>query len=162
MMTQASNPDIQTGPVSIGWKEWLALPGLGIPAIKAKIDTGARSSALHTFYLQEFEQDGRLMVKFGVHPLQRRDDIEIHCQAPVIDRRRVKDSGGHGEDRYFVETMAVLGPVRWPVQVSLTNRDNMMFRMLLGRKALEGRFAIYAEQRYLNGRALGKRAYQSK
>ena len=122
MKTHPSNPDTQTGPLSIGWKEWLVLPGLGIPAIKAKIDTGARSSALHTFYLQEFEQDGRLMVKFGVHPLQRRSDIEIHCQAPVIDRRRVKDSGGHGEDRYFVETTAVLGPVSWPIQLSLTNR----------------------------------------
>ncbi|WP_033398868.1 ATP-dependent zinc protease [Desulfospira joergensenii] len=140
----------------IGWKEWLFFPELGIPAIKAKIDTGARTSALHTFSLETFEQEKKLMVRFGIHPVQKKRDIEIYCVAPVIDYRRIKDSGGHIEKRYVIETSAVMGGVQWPVQITLTNRDKMMFRMLLGRRALENRFIVNPWRSYLTGKKLSK------
>ena len=143
----------------IGWKEWLALPDLGIPAIKAKIDTGARTSALHTFSIEDYATGGKWMVRFGIHPLQKRQDIELYCEAPVVDRRRVKDSSGRTETRYTIETKAILGSEEWPIQITLTNRDSMMFRMLLGRTALERRFAIDPARSYLTGRRL-PRAYK--
>ena len=140
----------------IGWKEWIGLPDLGIPAVKAKIDTGARTSALHTFKLEEFEANGLRMVRFGIHPLQRRKDIQRFCEAPVLERRRVKDSGGHIEKRYVIRTTVVLGVVNWPINITLTNRDKMLFRMLLGRKAVEGRFLVNPGLAYLSGRKLAK------
>ncbi len=140
----------------IGWKEWLFFPDLEIPAIKAKIDTGARTSAIHTFSIEEYTVQGQLMVRFGVHPLQKRRDVELFCEAPVVDRRRVKDSGGHTEMRYFIETTVVLGERKWPIHMTLTNRDRMMFRMLLGRTALEKRFIIDPGRAYLGGRKLEK------
>ena len=143
----------------IGWKEWIALPDLGIPAVKAKIDTGARTSALHVFDLKEFEVDGRQMVKFGIHPLQRRRDIIRYGTAPVLEQRRVKDSSGHSEKRFVIQTRAVLGDVSWPIDITLTNRDLMLFRMLLGRKAVENRFLVNPGRPYLTGRLLAK-AYQ--
>jgi hypothetical protein len=136
----------------IGWKEWLALPDLGIPAIKAKIDTGARTSSLHTFSIEEYIVNGLAMVRFGIHPLQKRRDVELFCEAPVVDHRRVKDSGGHSEMRHVIETTAVLGSRRWTIQITLTNRDGMMFRMLLGRAALAGQFIIDSGRSYRGGR----------
>ncbi len=141
---------------TIGWREWLALPQLGIPAIKAKIDTGARTSALHTFSLEEFTSGGRRMVRFGIHPLQKRQDIELFCEAPVLERRRVKDSGGHVEKRFVIQTEAVLRGAVWMINVTLTNRDAMLFRMLLGRTAIETRFVVDPGRSYLNGRTLAK------
>ncbi|MGD1969038.1 MAG: RimK/LysX family protein [Desulfobacterales bacterium] len=140
----------------IGWKEWIALPELGIPAIKAKIDTGARTSALHISSLEEFQTDGQRMVRFGIHPLQRRKDIEYVCEAPVLEQRRVKDSGGHFEKRYVIQTTAKLGAMSWSIDITLTNRDPMLFRMLLGRKAVENRFLINPGWPYLTGRKLAK------
>lgn len=140
----------------IGWKEWLAFPDIGLPAIKAKIDTGARTSALHTFSLETYTMAGQPMVRFGIHPLQKRRDLVLYCEAPVVDRRRVKDSGGHVETRYVIQTMAVLGDEHWPVELTLTNRDSMLFRMLLGRTALAGRFLIDPGSAYLSGKKLAK------
>ena len=140
----------------IGWKEWIGLPDLGIPAIKAKVDTGARTSALHTFSLEEFENRGRPMVRFGIHPLQRRRDVVRFCEAPVLERRRVKDSGGHSEKRYVIQTTAAVGSIIWPIEITLTDRDAMLFRMLLGRKALEDRFLVNPGRSYLTGRSLAK------
>ncbi len=145
----------------IGWKEWIALPKLGILAVKAKIDTGARTSALHTFSLEEFQADGQRMVRFGIHPLQRRKDIECFCEAPVLEQRRVKDSGGHYEKRYVIQTTAKLGAVSWSINITLTNRNSMQFRMLLGRKAVEDRFLINPGCSYLAGRRLAK-SYQTR
>ena len=136
------------------------MPELGIAAIKAKIDTGARTSSIHIFSLEEFEADGRPMVRFGVHPLQRRKEIKRFCEAPVLDRRRVKDSGGHLEKRYVIQTTAVMGAESWKINLTLTNRDPMMFRMLLGRTAVENRFLIHPGRSYLTGRSLAK-AYQT-
>lgn len=140
----------------IGWREWLSLPQLGIPAIKAKVDTGARTSALHTFWQEEFILDGRQMVRFGLHPLQKRRDIELFCEAPVLDRRRVKDSGGHVEMRYVIQSTVALKNKLWEIDLSLTNRDTMLFRMLLGRTSIENRFVIDPGKSYTAGKTLAR------
>jgi hypothetical protein len=142
--------------ITVGWREWLALPDLGIRAIKAKIDTGARTSALHTFGLESFEEDGILKVKFGVHPLQKRNDIEIICVAEVVDRRRVTSSDGQSERRYIISTAVALGGLKWPLELSLTNRRSMRFRMLLGRAAISGLLLVDPAKSYLSGRRLPK------
>lgn len=136
----------------IGWREWLALPELNIPAIKAKIDTGARTSALHAFFVEPFStDDGQRMVRFGVHPMQKKLDVEIICIAPVKDFREVSDSGGHKEMRYVIETEILLGETARKIEMTLTNRDNMKFRMLLGRTAMEG-LRVVPDKSYLTGR----------
>lgn len=141
----------------VGWREWLVLPALGIPAIKAKIDTGARTSALHAFKLKTFRERGQLRVRFGIHPLQKRQDVEIFCEADVVDHRLVTDSGGHREKRYVIETTVRLGAEEWQIEVTLTNRDTMLFRMLLGRTAMRGRLLVNPASSFLTGRELEKR-----
>jgi len=142
--------------LTVGWREWLALPELGIPAIKAKLDTGARTSALHTFAIEPFETEGQLKVRFGIHPLQKRRDVELSCTANVFDRRVVTDSGGHRELRYVIRTPVSLGNRVWPIEITLTNRDTMMFRMLLGRSSMQGALLIAPNSSYLTGRLLAK------
>lgn len=140
----------------IGWREWLTLPQLGIPAVKAKIDTGARTSALHTSFLEPFTREGHEYVRFGLHPLQRRTDIERTCEARVKDQRVVTDSGGHRELRYIIETTVRLAGEEWPIEITLTNRETMRFRMLLGRTALAERFFIDPNASFMQGKALRK------
>lgn len=134
----------------LGWREWFSLPELGITSIKAKIDTGARTSCLHAFEVEGFEKpDGSPFVRFKVHPIQDNIDAVIECECPVVDQRTVSDSGGHKELRYVIQTTAVCGDEQWPIEMTLTNRDTMRFRMLLGRTAMEGRFAVDPESSYL-------------
>lgn len=134
---------------TIGWREWLSLPQLQIPRIKAKVDTGARTSALHAFDLDYFEHDAVLMVRFKVHPLQRDTHCTIEAIAPVVDKRAVRNSGGHAQERPVIKTQAVLGPQRWDIELTLTNRDVMGFRMLLGREAVRHRFLVDPGKSYL-------------
>lgn len=141
----------------IGWREWLALPALGIPAIKAKVDTGARTSALHTFALETYSEGGHELVRFRIHPLQKRTDVELECVAPVIDRRIVRDSGGHAEERVVIATELQMAERRWPVEITLTSRDDMLFRMLLGREGIRhGQLLVDPAASYVYGRALAK------
>lgn len=121
----------------IGWREWLALPELNLARIKAKIDTGARTSALHAFEVEVYENNGLDMVRFLMHPVQDNLDIVQECHARVIDERNVTDSGGHTEKRYVIGTVVKLGQMEWPIEITLTNRDTMKFRMLLGRTAMK-------------------------
>jgi len=140
-------------PLLIGWREWIALPKLDIACIKAKVDTGARTSALHTFEIELYHDHGAPMVRFGVHPFQRRTDVVIVAAAPVVDQRWVTDSGGHREKRYVICTPVALGPFTWDIEITLTNRDNMRFRMLLGRSAMGARFAVAPGKSFLLGGA---------
>ena len=140
----------------IGWREWLALPELGVPGIKAKIDTGARSSALHTHDFEIFQRDGRDFVRFHLHPLRRNEKVLLTCEAPLAGFREVKDSGGHAEERPFIRSLATLGEVSWNLDLGLTNREGMKFRMLLGREALAGMFTINPSASYLLGKSLAR------
>lgn len=144
-------PDSTMANNILGWREWVSLPELGLSHIKAKVDTGARTSALHAFSLSTFQENGVLMVRFLIHPLQKRNDIQQECVAEVIDQRLVSDSGGHKEERLIIRTPVRLGHDEWPIEISLTKRDNMRFRMLLGRTAVRGRYLVNAKASYLVG-----------
>jgi ribosomal protein S6--L-glutamate ligase len=122
--------------IVIGWEEWVALPDLGLPAIKAKIDTGARTSALHAYFVETFGPISAPMVRFGIHPIPGRSDIAVVCTAPVIDRREVTSSNGESELRYVIRTRVAMGGHEWPIEVTLANRESMSYRMLLGRQAI--------------------------
>lgn len=142
----------------VGWREWLSLPDLGVEAIKAKVDTGARSSALHTHEYEVYESpEGISRVRFLLHPLRGRDGVEVQGDAAVVDFAEVKDSGGHRERRPFIRTIVRLGEIGWPVDLNLTNRESMKFRMLLGRTAIRGRFLVDSACSYLQSRELAER-----
>ena len=123
-------------PFILGWEEWVALPELRLPAIKAKVDTGARTSALHAYFVEPCGTGRKPMVRFGVHPIPRRSDVEVICTASVVDRRHVASSNGERENRYVISTLLSIGSRQWPIEVTLTNRDTMSYRMLLGRQAI--------------------------
>ena len=126
----------------IGWREWLSLPALGIPKIKAKIDTGARSSSLHAFDIERGRAEGRDRVVFRTDPLQRGDGPGHSCTAELLDQRSVRSSNGQTEERYVIRTLAKLQGIEWPIELTLTDRSDMSFRMLLGREAIRDRFLV--------------------
>ncbi|MGM0769759.1 MAG: ATP-dependent zinc protease [Pseudomonadota bacterium] len=149
--TKPSTYPTLDGKINLGWREWVALPDLDIRRIKAKVDTGARTSCLHTFRTEPYTENGERRVRFWVHPVQNDLHHVVECDAAVLDERDVSDSGGHRELRLVIETRLVLGDTVWPVEMTLTNRDSMRFRMLLGRTAMAGRSLIYPEASYLAG-----------
>ena len=136
----------------IGWREWVSLPAFGINKIKAKIDTGARTSALHAFALTPFQEDGIAKIRFAIHPFQHDVTSIVHCIANIVDKRFVTDSGGHEEERYVIETMITIAGQSWLIEITLTERENMLFRMLLGRRALRKRFIINPARSFLTSR----------
>lgn len=146
----------------IGWREWISLPDLNVPAIKVKVDTGARTSALHAFDIVPFERDGIRCVSFNVHPLQGNDDLVIPCSAPLVDCRNVTNSGGQSQRRHVIATTLLLAGRSWPIELTLTNRDEMRFRMLLGRNAMSGRLLVDPSLSMQAGNAVAKRAYSKR
>ena len=136
----------------VGWREWVGLPGLGVEWLKAKIDTGARTSSLHAFGVEELERDGVAWVRFEVHPWQRSADDAVQVEVPVHDRRAVRSSSGHVEERYVVRLDLRLLDRVVPAEVTLTRRDEMGFRMLVGREALRHGYVVDAASSYRGGR----------
>ena len=153
-MTSPKEPSVvskSTQLSSVGWREWAWLPELFDLPIKAKVDTGAKTSALHAFYIEPYMEKGQSFVKFFLHPYQNDSKFKVECHAPVVDQREVTDSGGHKEKRYVIETEVVTGNDSITSEFTLTDRDSMMFRMLLGRNALTGRYLVDSGSSFLQG-----------
>ncbi|MDE1464932.1 ATP-dependent zinc protease family protein [Spartinivicinus poritis] len=142
---------METNKVTVGWREWVSLPGLNINTIKAKVDTGAKTCALHAYYIDPYDKDGETWVKFGIHPIQLDTDTSVECHARLADQRYVTDSGGHSEQRFVIITTLVVGREQFDAEITLTNRDSMRFRMLLGRNALNNRFTVDPVESFLLG-----------
>jgi hypothetical protein len=138
--------------LTFGWREWVSLPDLGLPLINAKLDTGARTSALHAFNVRTFSEENVPRVEFKIQPKQRNLETVITCTANLIDKRTVKNSGGHSEDRWVIESLLCIGGHAWPIEITLTSRDDMRFRMLLGRHALRKRGVVDSARSYLVGK----------
>ena len=146
----------------IGWREWIGLPELGIKRIKVKVDTGARSSSLHAFNQQVFEKDGVQWVRFQVHPVQRKSDETVDVLAKIVEFRSVRSSSGRTSMRPVIVTNIKLLGFTWPVELTLARRDEMGFRMLLGREAFRGRFLVNAGKSFYNGKPSRKRKIPKK
>ncbi len=141
---------------TIGWREWVSLPELGLLAVRCKIDSGATTSALHATNIVKFDKDGEAFVRFVFRPFHRRNrDLKVRCEAPIVDRREVISSSGHVEERFVIRTNFRLGMKSdagaWPIEVTLANRRLLRFPMLLGREAMAGRILIDAGSSNLLG-----------
>lgn len=142
----------KNGRQILGWREWIGLPEIGVSQVKAKVDTGARTSCLHAFLVEPFLRDNEQWVRFDIHPVQRDTTEVIHCEAPVLDQRIIRDSGGHQELRYVIETIITIGEARFKAEMTLTDRDTMKFRVLLGRTAIRGNYLVDSGRSYLCGK----------
>lgn len=146
---------------TIGWREWIGLPGLGVKSIKAKIDTGALTSALHAFQIERFRREGRDYVRFFVHPRQKTAKSVIQTEAPLLGMRSVRSSNGHQSERPVIATEIQVYDQTCLIQLTLANRDQMGFRMLLGREALRNRFLVDAARSYCDPSRIPKRRKQA-
>ena len=151
-LTSQLETDLNRQSSIIGWREWVSLPDLKIDKLKAKVDTGARTSALHAFRIAISEQEGVEMVDFSIHPDQRSVTKVVECRMPLHDRRWVTDSGGHKELRPSIKTHIQLGAFIWSIEITLTNRDDMRFRFLLARSGIPENFLISVSSSYLIGK----------
>lgn len=122
----------------LGKEEWCSLPELGLPAVKVRVDSGAQTSSLHAFNIQAYMENGVKYVRFDIHPMQGDRNIVQSCKARVIDRRSIKNSSGSKEKRHVIQTPVMIGDTTWDIEITLTNRDSMGYRMLLGREAMSG------------------------
>jgi hypothetical protein len=156
-----TRPAREPRPV-IGWREWVALPELDIDWIKVKVDTGAKSSAIHASNVEMFSRGGKRWVRFDVHPLQRDTRHVSHAVARLAGRRAVRNSGGHAEERVVILTKLRFQGEEWPIELTLTDRDSMGFRMLLGREAIRSRFAVDPARSFTGGRPKKKTAKRPK
>ena len=145
-------------PTIIGFREWIALPDLNLVAIKGKIDTGAKTSSLHAFEIRHVKKGGKSFVRFKVHPIQKNLEVVVSCIAPLVDRRIVTDSGGHKENRYVIHTTIQMGAMKKIIELTLSNRETMKYRMLIGREALK-QFYIDPSQSYLLRKNLKQKEY---
>lgn len=148
--------------ITLGWREWVGLPQLGLSAIKAKVDTGARTSALHAFEAREFTENGIQRVEFKMHPRQLDSETVVECVADVVDERVITDSGGHKEQRWVIRSDLSIGPHVWPIELTLTSRDDMRFRMLLGRTAVKGMAVVDPARSYMVGKKKRKKRKKPK
>lgn len=137
--------------VTIGSEEWISLSEINIPYIKARIDSGAKTSSLHALNIQPYQKDGQSWVSFDVYPLQNDGKRKVKCNALVVDKRVVKSSTGNREQRFVIETFMTLDGHSWSIEITLTNRDSMGYRMLLGREAMKSRLIIDPEESFLKG-----------
>ena len=135
-----------------GWREWVRLPGIDVPWLKAKLDTGARTSAIHAFDISEFDRDGVAWVRYSVHPWQRSAEDSVIAESPILDPRQVRCSSGHSEERLVVPMQLELVGLTVTAEMTLSRRDEMGFRMLVGREALRRRFLVDPGRSYLGGR----------
>jgi len=142
----------------IGWREWATLPDLGLMAVKGKIDTGAKTSSLHAYDIELEEKGAKTYVHFKVHPLQHDFSVVIKCRALLVDKRHVTDSGGHKEERYVIRTTMILAGIKKRIELTLTNRETMKYRMLIGRAALK-HFYIDPSQSYLAKKTIKQRRF---
>jgi len=151
-MSHSSNVGTgQQSPV-LGWREWVSLPDWSVPHMKAKVDTGARTSSLHAFGLEHFERDGDTWARFDVHPWQRSAADDMTVEAKVIEQREIKSSSGDAETRSVVSAVVGIAGVATTIELTLARRDQMGFRMLLGRQAIRGRFLVDPGRSYIGGR----------
>lgn len=148
-MEPIKSKKVKIPPSPIGWREWVSLPELGIQRIKAKIDTGARTSSLHAFNFQPFEENNKKRIRFDIHPVQHDFDTVISCVADLTDRRLVTDSGGHTDLRYVIQTPLMIAGQTHSIEITLAEREDMLFRMLLGRSALRKRFLVNPGRSFL-------------
>ena len=135
----------------VGWREWVSLPALGVEAINAKLDTGAKTSALHAQDDEFYEIDGLPWIRFCVYPIQRDKSTVVHCNAPIVDSRLIKNPGGTRERRNVITTILGIGGESWPIELTLTNRDVMGYRLLIGREAMRGRLIVDPNASYRAG-----------
>lgn len=149
MMIKTNQAD--TDLLTIGWREWVAFPELGLQAVKAKVDSGARTSALHAFSIERFHARKQDRVRFTTEPFQYKHLPKVHCEARLLDIRSVTSSSGQAEVRHVIETQIRIGDHHWPIELTLTNRSNMRFRMLLGRHAMKHRAILNPGRSYLTG-----------
>lgn len=159
---QNRQSDSTSETLLIGWREWVSLPQLGLPAIKAKIDTGARTSAIHAFDIERIKKDGgQDWLMFSIQPIQRNISIVRRCEAQLMDIRRVTDSGGHAGDRYFIETELTIGSHTRTIEMTLSQRTDMLFRMLLGRTAMVPGLQVDPSLSFSLGRVSARSLYTS-